>query len=99
MGLDIAELVMDIEDTFDFEWPDEKFFSNNRSATLGDIHNYVMTKLAQRNFSRRSDGSSAEVWIEEDVWLKIRETVARVLCVPIERVTKTARLIEDLNAG
>jgi hypothetical protein len=59
MGLDIAEMVMDVEDEFQIQFPDD-----NPIHTVGELRDFVVAQLKQRGPVD-----------EQAVWLKVVEII------------------------
>lgn len=88
MGLDYVELIMDVEDEFGIEITDQM---HSRVVTVGDLHREVVGAM------RRSDtGSTVD---EHVVWDRLRVLVCETSGVRPDRVTPTARIVEDLRIG
>lgn len=85
MGLDMVELVMEIEREFGIDLPDEEA---GRLLTVGMLADFVMRQLpAERRLT------------EEAVFERVRRIVAHELGARLEDVHRHTRFIEDLNAG
>jgi acyl carrier protein len=85
MGLDTVELVMAIEEEFDLAIP------NSDAATfvvLGEMHDYVVDALRRR-------GCAPD---ETEAWERLRAVVVKQLGVRPDRVTREARIVDDLGA-
>jgi len=85
MGLDTVELVMAIEEEFDVEIPNS---DESKLAVLGDMHDYVVRALHQRN----------EISDETQVWKRLSRVVIGQLGVNPGQVTRSAHLVYDLRA-
>jgi len=58
MGLDMVELLMAVEETFEIEVGDEEF---QTVSTVGDLHGLVMAKIAERNGESKDPIECAKV--------------------------------------
>lgn len=81
MGFDIAELVMDIEETFECTIPDSPA---KPLVTMADISDLVLIHK-----SNKVD--------DAQVWPKLVELVSRFTKVPAEKIRPESRLVEDLG--
>lgn len=96
MGLEMAEVAMDVEDLFKISIPDNEGEWLRRA---GDLHRLISNQLAKRNWSRNLDDPVGPKWTEDEVWGELQQIIARVLVVPLERVTKESHFVNDLGAG
>jgi acyl carrier protein len=96
MGLELAEIVMDAEDLFKISIPES---DGERIRRAGDFHSLISKQLEQRNWSKSIDHPEGPKWTEDEIWKELRHMIARGLNVPLERVTKESRFVEDLGAG
>ncbi|MBL6851830.1 MAG: hypothetical protein ISS15_19620 [Alphaproteobacteria bacterium] len=85
MGLDTVELVMAFEEAFDIEISDS---DAEVMATVGDAVDHIATVLVRRG---RSADSNA-------IYFRVREIVIRHLNVDPDKVTRSARFVQDLGA-
>ena len=85
MGLDIAEMVMEIEDRFGIQIADDEGIS---LKTAGELRDYVIAQLKRRGQVN-----------EEDVWLKLVEIIRRTLQRPKLEIRPESRFFEDLGMG
>ena len=85
MGLDIADLTMNIEDTFDIQFPERLVVP---VKTAGDLHALIVAEMSKR-----------EVPDEDAVWNKLVELICKFGKMNPARVQRTSRLIEDLDFG
>jgi acyl carrier protein len=87
MGLDVVELFMQAEETFDIE------IDNNDAGSariVGDLYNLVLKQLEKKSGKKVED--------PEAVWSKLRGLVVEQLQVREEEVVPDARFNEDLGA-
>ncbi len=84
MGLDGAEIVMEIEDQFEIQLPDDE---ESRFKTVGDLHQIVIAKLIEKGQQPDHD----------EVFRKITGIISRVLNIAPERIKKSSRHVEDLG--
>lgn len=83
MGLDTVELVMAIEDEFDFQIPNE---DASRLESVGDMLLYIVEK------------QHIEQEKEDEIWNRLKTIVISQLGVKPEQVTRDARFVKDLGA-
>jgi len=83
MGLDTVELVMAIEDEFDFQIPNE---DASRLESVGDMLLYIVEK------------QHIEQEKEDEIWNRLKNIVISQLGVKPEQVTRDARFVKDLGA-
>jgi acyl carrier protein len=76
---------MAIEEEFDIEIPNEEA---PKLAVLGDLYNYVVGAVRQRD-----DSSN-----EDQIWERLSAVVIKQLAVRPEEVTRTAHIVRDLKA-
>ena len=103
MGLVLAEITMDVEDTFGVEWPDSTAY---HLQTVRDFRRLILEQLAGsgrlsnacavRGAPRRIPVSKS-CWTARQVWAALRGIIHRTGEVPFERITPDARLIQDLG--
>jgi hypothetical protein len=105
MALDIVELVMQAEETFDVKLEDWKL---ERMQTVGDLFELICEQLqlpwgpdVPRPVGRTLIphlGTSKEGWDREAVWTKLVQIVTDQLAVRPDEVKYFARFSEDLRA-
>ncbi|HOX06121.1 MAG TPA: hypothetical protein PK280_06945 [Planctomycetota bacterium] len=88
MGLDIAEFVMDVEDEFDIEIPDDL----QKISTVGDFVDWLCKHLNERKPA--VDGMS---WSRESVRPRVIRVVAKHTPVPADRISDEMRFVQDLE--
>ena len=81
MGLDVVELVMNVEQQYGFRIPDHEA---REMRSVGDLHQYILDHATPRP-------DSVEAWN----WL--RDMIAGDFGVPIDRVTRDAWIVRDLR--
>ena len=86
MGLDTVELVLAIEDEFSISIPDDEA---EKMETVGDIYEYVRKAFHLKPRPAPPD---------EEIWRRVRHVVIEQLGVEERRVTKEARVVQDLGA-
>lgn len=86
MGLDTVELVLNIEEEFGLEIPND---AAGRMFTVGDVHSFLVRELERR-------GQTAVD--ESRIFERLREIVCTQLGVKPEAVVPGARFVEDLGA-
>lgn len=84
MGLDTAELLIDLERRFHLDIPDQEFL---RIETVGELHRWLCTVL------------NSSDWTEEAVWTELREVVLHHFDVEPEKVSEETSFIRDLGAS
>jgi acyl carrier protein len=102
MGLVLAEITMDVEDTFAVEWPDSAAY---QSQTVGELRRLLLEQLATSGrLIRLCGGNESQVdptgknrWTARQVWEALRGIIHRTGDVPFERITPDANLREDLG--
>ena len=82
MGLDIVELVMRVEEEFGVEIADE---DAEKLLTAGDIANHV-AYLLQAPLPRHTE-----------IWERVRAILVDQCAVSPEKITRDARLVQDLR--
>lgn len=87
MGLDVVEIFMQAEETFDIEIDNA---DAERAYTVGDLYNLVLKELEKKDGKKVAD--------PEAVWQKVHQLVVEQLQVPEDEVVKEARFNEDLGA-
>ena len=95
MGMDIFELVMEVEDQFDINFSEQ---SESRVKTVRDVYEVIVKDLGSRNMAR-STKCPTPPWTEPEILERLRCITSKMFKVPIKRVKLDARLIEDLGAG
>ena len=86
MGLDSVELVMEFEDEFEIQIPDEHA---ERMRTIGDVVKYIGGHRAALDDDERLN----------DIRRRIYVIVAEQMGVPIDELSDETRFVEDLNVG
>ena len=84
MGLDTAELVIELERRFHLDIPDQEIL---RIETVGELHRWLCTVL------------NSSDWTEEAVWTELREVVLHHFDVEPEKVSEETSFIRDLGAS
>ena len=91
MGLEMVEIVMIVEDTFDIQLSDDDL---GTVKTVGDLDALIQAKVIEKN-----NVVGKEFKNSDEVWDTLKRIIAETLCVPPEKVTPQARLLQDLGAG
>ena len=106
MGLDLVEIVLQTEETFNLDLPDDEC---EQIRTVGDLYRLVLSKLqlpyvpgsdietAGSGRSRSQLGSSSDSWSPPDVWLTVKAIVVEQQQVDEEDVKEEARFLDDLR--
>lgn len=84
MELGPVELILAIEEEFKVHIPSDDVV---RFERVGDIHDWLFELL------RRTSHFS-----EDEIWDRLQRVIMRELLVPPREVTKSARLLDDLDA-
>lgn len=84
MGLDAIELILEAEKRFGVSVPDER---TEKTETV--------EKFAQLLFELRAQTSAPLSY--EEVLLQLREIIAKIFRIPIERIVPEAHFIKDLG--
>jgi acyl carrier protein len=95
MGLDLVEMVMDVEQDFDIQIPDS---DAAELRTLGALYYYVRThapRLTIKPEIRATDG----VPRADPVWQRLVDIVERTTGQRGDRMTPNTRFVEDLRMG
>lgn len=79
MGLDVVELVMDIEDIFDITIPDDDY---EKLRTVGDLHEYIIERRPDMDAST-TERSRVDGCLSTFVFLKLRSALSTL--VPLTR--------------
>ena len=100
MGLDLAEIVMAVEEEFDITLIDENF---QDIKTIGEFHDYIVALLDAKLSKDRVEGLNSEVrnnstaqYPKELVWPKLQKIIARIVSVKTDKITKDASF-QDLD--
>jgi acyl carrier protein len=86
MGLDIVEMVLEVEKHFGVSLPDEEMA---QAPTVGALHGLVLKHLRLSSTDPRVD----------QVFSELRDIVCRELGVRPEDVVPQAHLVHDLGGG
>jgi acyl carrier protein len=91
MGWEYVEMIMRVEEEFEFEIPDT---DAETLDTVGALHRYVVQKLAPDASSGFDAASSSD-----HVWNKLRSIIASEFALSFDRITPEAHFVYDLNLG
>jgi acyl carrier protein len=96
MGLDVVELVMEVEDTFGIKIADEEY---ERIRTVGDFHALIVEKTGGRNESKSDAGRrDPATCLSLVAFLQVRRAITSLLDVPRNLVRPTTSLNEIMPA-
>jgi len=104
MGLDVVELVMQCEESFDVKLETDRLES---MRTVGDLFELICEQLnlppasdAPRPASRMliPVASPLEEWTRDAVWFKLVQICVDQLQVDPQEVTYSATIVDDLGA-
>jgi acyl carrier protein len=84
MGLDSVELVMNTEEHFGIEIPDE---IAETLFTVGDLHGFIVAELGRIGRERSA----------ETVFVELRKLICDQFGIKAERVVAEARIVKDLG--
>ncbi len=106
MGLDLVEIVLQTEETFNLNLPDDEC---EQIQTVGDLYRLVSSKLqlphipgieietAGTGKSRMRSRTSLGTWSPPDVWLTVKAIVVEQLQVDEKDVKEEASFVKDLG--
>ncbi len=86
MGLDLVELIISIEETFDISIDDEEA---GKVVTVNDCYRLILSNLAKHDDQSMS---------EEQVWGIMKNLIITQLGVKPEEVIPTAEFVKDFGA-
>ena len=92
MGLDIVELVMEVEETFGIDIPDH---DAERLRTVGDLYWYVREHVpdpAVSNAAPHHAGTPVD-----EVWERLLDVIEKEAGLKRERLVPAARFVADLG--
>ena len=92
MGLDVVELVMDVEAQFGLEVPDA---DASRLRTVGDLYRYVRAHAPA--LPARPDAAPGAVPTGDPVWERLLDILERETGHRRERLTPDASFVDDLG--
>jgi hypothetical protein len=90
MGLDLVEMVMELEKEFELDMPDEDL---RPMRTVGDFYLYVERRLAD------AGRLTATGRFEGELWSRYLAVVERETGVPKVRLRPEAEFYRDLGVG
>ncbi len=97
MGLELVEIVMEVEQTFGIDLSDDEI---RKIETVGEFQDVLVEAIeSNKHGAAAADPSHPSGWTPAEAREKLREIIADVLGVPLVRVTPDARLVKDLGAG
>ncbi len=94
MGLEMAEVAMEVEDVFSIAVSE----GSPIMPRVGDLNSFILLQLSARNWDRKP-GVPEPKWTEAEVWKRLLEIICLTFPVPPESITKETRFVEDLGAG
>jgi hypothetical protein len=82
MGLELVEIVMQIEETFDVSLSEDELneLAHDRDIVVGDLYDHILGKLHLRDVARYDFGLNYALWRE------LQEVLHRVAAVPRDEV-------------
>jgi hypothetical protein len=92
MGLDSVELIMEIEDEFGIEIPDEDV---QDILTLGDLHRLLFNHVS-RNLGASISALQGGT-LEKDVWKRLERLLITEWAIEKERIKPSAEIVRDLG--
>ena len=108
MGLEHLEIGIRFEEVFHLDmegdfWevvfaeipPHVLVDSRSPAGTVGRVYEELLKRLAVA----KEHGPKSSPWTKDNVWTTTRSILAESLGVPLEQVTSSARLIQDLGMG
>jgi len=90
MGLETVEIIIEMEEKFGIQIPDEETAD---LAVLGDLNDYLLENYKDQ--LKLKFGENYEV----EVWGILRGVIKEQLGVEYSQLTRTAHIIHDLGAG
>jgi len=81
MGLDVVQLVMNIEKRFGFTVPDA---DARKMRSVGDLHAYILEHAQPRPNPDES-------------WSWLRDMIANEFAISVDRITREAWVVRDLG--
>lgn len=93
MGLDSTEIVVELEDTFAIRIPDE---DAERCRTPRDIAGVCCRQMEASGTPWPKGASGVD---RDQVMLRVRRVIGKVMRIPVEQVTPDANLVKDLGLG
>lgn len=88
MGLDIVELVMEVEDAFGIQIPDEDY---EQIRTVGDLHDYI---VRHRQHPDVEDSNKARVCLTSATFLRLRRVFIQLFGISRRSVRTSSQLDE-----
>ncbi len=86
MGLDIVEIVIEVEEAFDIRIPDDRA---GQMTTVGDLYD-LMIESKRGSLAAQDDPAAA--------WEALKQIIVYQLGVKPEAVTVDARFVDDFGA-
>ena len=90
MGLDIYEVVLEVQEEFGVEIPDEEM---QQIESVGDLYNVTINSL----HAQRPDRLGYDPGSDEDVWERLKALLVHQLGVRPDEVVKSARFFHELG--
>jgi acyl carrier protein len=94
MGLDIVELVMTVEEAFDFAIPDR---DAERLRTVGDLYWYVREHAPGISTMASVSPETHTHPPTDEIWKRLLDIIEKEAGVDRARLTPTARFVDDLG--
>ena len=92
MGLDIVELVMEVEETFGIDIPDQ---DAERLRTVGDLYWYVREHVPSPPASNETRDHADPP--ADELWERLLDVIEKEAGVKRDRLVPTARFVDDLG--
>jgi acyl carrier protein len=91
MGLDIVELVMEIERTFAIDIPDA---DAERLRTVGDMYEYLRARVEPEAWAPQPPDADPT---DDPLWIDLLDVIETETGVERERLVPGASFVEDLD--
>jgi acyl carrier protein len=88
MGLEIVELIMRMEEEFEFEIPSA---DAQQLETVGALHNYVVEKLIHNSPQHNAAN------IKDEIWNRLCGILADEFAIPLDKIRPEASFVHDLD--
>jgi len=103
MGLEMVEIIMEVEETFGIQIPDDE---TAEVVTPGDLYDLIVQRLRTRDSVQSSveqdygrPDMRSITWDEDHLWAKLQQIIADVLGIQAADVTREAHFLRDLGCG
>lgn len=88
MGLDITDLVLEVEGTFDIQIPDEDY---SQIRTVGDLHDYIVTHQQKSDVQ---NSNKSQVCLTSATFLRLRRAFIQLFGISRRSVRTSSQLDE-----